>query len=76
VPVPQVARAEQELLQFVREEHAEVRDAIVETKALSDETEQKLQTALSIWRDRFKTNEQLAAEAEAEAAKEPVGASA
>jgi F-type H+/Na+-transporting ATPase subunit alpha len=76
VPVPQVARAEQELLQFIREEHAEVRDAIIETKALSDETEQKLQTALSIWRDRFKTDEQLAAEAEAEAAKEPVGASA
>jgi F-type H+-transporting ATPase subunit alpha len=78
VPVPQVARGEQELLQFIREEHAEVRDAIIESKALSDETEEKLQAALNIWRDRFKTDEQLADEAEKEGAgtPEPAGASA
>src|SRR5690606_3378663 len=76
VPGPQVARAEQELLQFIREEHAEVRDTISESKTLSDETEEKLQKALSIWRDRFKTDERLAAEAETEGAQtpEPAGA--
>ncbi|MBT5017649.1 MAG: F0F1 ATP synthase subunit alpha, partial [Planctomicrobium sp.] len=42
VPVEQVARAEKELLQFIREEKSEVRDGLIETKELSSELEDKL----------------------------------
>ncbi|MGD9854035.1 MAG: F0F1 ATP synthase subunit alpha [Planctomycetaceae bacterium] len=70
VPVPQVARAEKELLQFIREEKSEVHDAIVRTGELSEQTENQLKAALDEFALRFKTKEQLAAEAEhAEGAK-------
>jgi F-type H+-transporting ATPase subunit alpha len=73
VPVNQVDRAEKELLQFMRDEKSEVRDVIVETKQLSEETEEQLKAALDEFRRRFKTDEQLAAEAEE---KEPAAAMA
>jgi F-type H+-transporting ATPase subunit alpha len=70
VPVPQVARAEKELLQFMREEKSEVRNAIIETRQLSEETETNLRAALDEFRNRFKTDEQrAAAAAEREGAK-------
>ncbi len=55
VPVPEVARAEKELLQFMREEKSEVRDAIINTGELSEETENTLKAALSEYADRFKS---------------------
>jgi len=51
VPVAQVAEAEKEMLQFIREQHSEVREAIVTTGQLDDTTEQKLKSAL----EHFKT---------------------
>ncbi|MCA9110384.1 MAG: F0F1 ATP synthase subunit alpha, partial [Planctomycetaceae bacterium] len=53
VPVADVARAEKELLQFIREEKSEVRDAIINTKDLSEETESGLKAALTEFADRF-----------------------
>ncbi len=55
VPVPQVARAEKELLQFIREEKSEVRDAIINTGELSDETETALKAALDEFAGRFES---------------------
>jgi F-type H+-transporting ATPase subunit alpha len=54
VPVPQVARAEQELLRFIKEEKSEIRDAILNTKELSADTENKLKAALEEFKKRFK----------------------
>ena len=54
VPVPQVARAEKEMLQFIRDEHSEVRDAIVNSKDLTDDTIAKLTKALTEFKARFK----------------------
>ncbi|QDT53579.1 ATP synthase subunit alpha [Caulifigura coniformis] len=54
VPVPQVARAEKELLQFIREEKAEIRTAITNSKELSADTEEKLKAALEEFKKRFK----------------------
>jgi F-type H+-transporting ATPase subunit alpha len=53
VPVEQVARAEKELLQFIREEKSEVRDGLIETKELSSELEDKLKAALTEFQGRF-----------------------
>jgi hypothetical protein len=39
------------MLQFIREQHSEVREAIVTTGQLDDTTEQKLKSAL----EQFKT---------------------
>jgi len=50
VPAKQVAEVEQELLQFMREQKSEVRDRIIETGELSDETVELLIAAL----DEFK----------------------
>ncbi|MCA9077697.1 MAG: F0F1 ATP synthase subunit alpha [Planctomycetaceae bacterium] len=58
VPVPEVARAEKEMLQFIREEKSEVRDAIVNTGDLSDETIEALKAALTEFASRFKSEEQ------------------
>jgi len=66
IPRNQVARAEKELLQFIREEKSEIRNAILESKALSDETETKLKSALKEFQERFKSD----------AKKTPVGATA
>ncbi|HLJ10827.1 MAG TPA: F0F1 ATP synthase subunit alpha, partial [Planctomycetaceae bacterium] len=46
VPVNQVARAEKEMLAFMREQKSEVRNKIVESKELSDQSEQQLRLAL------------------------------
>ncbi len=53
VPVNHVAQAEKDLLAFIREEKAEIRDAIVNTGQLSDETEAQLKAALTEFRHRF-----------------------
>ncbi|WP_437186415.1 F0F1 ATP synthase subunit alpha [Planctomicrobium sp. SH668] len=50
----QVARAEKELLQFIRDEKSEVRKALVETQTLSDDVEANLKDALSEFVSRFK----------------------
>ena len=50
VPVPEVARAEKEMLQFIREEKSEIRDAIINTGDLSDETVEALEAALEEFR--------------------------
>ncbi len=47
VPVNRVAEAEKALLTFIREEKSEIRDAIVNTGQLSDETEERLKAARS-----------------------------
>jgi F-type H+/Na+-transporting ATPase subunit alpha len=49
-----VARAEQELLRFIREEKSEIRNAILSSKELSADTEEKLKAALEEFRRRFK----------------------
>jgi F-type H+-transporting ATPase subunit alpha len=51
VPVAEVAAAEQELLQFMREQKSEVRDRIINTKELAEDTEKMLKAAL----EEFKT---------------------
>ncbi|REJ71101.1 MAG: F0F1 ATP synthase subunit alpha [Planctomycetota bacterium] len=53
VPRPRVAEAEAELLQFIRDEKSEVRDAIVETGQLSEETEAQLKAALDEFKQRW-----------------------
>ncbi|MDX1968979.1 MAG: F0F1 ATP synthase subunit alpha, partial [Planctomycetaceae bacterium] len=46
VPVNRVQEAEKMLLQFVREEKSEVRDALIQTGTLDAETEKALVSAL------------------------------
>ena len=46
VDVKEVAEAEKEMLQFIREQKSEVRDRIIETKSLDEETEKMLRSAL------------------------------
>ncbi len=57
VPVPQVARAEQELQRFIREEKSEIRDTILSSKELSADTEAKLKAALDEFKRRFKLDD-------------------
>ena len=47
VPVKSVADIEVEMLQFIREQKSEVRDALIETGALSDELTDSLKAALA-----------------------------
>jgi F-type H+-transporting ATPase subunit alpha len=54
VPRPEVARAEQEMLQFIREEKGEIREALLKSKELSADTEARLKAALEEFRSRFK----------------------
>ncbi len=56
VPVDQVARAEKELLQFIREEKSEVRDGLIEGKELTDSLEEQLKAALVEFQGRFKAD--------------------
>lgn len=56
VPVNRVAEAEKELLRFMREEKSEVRNAIIESKNISDDTEKGLRSALEEFRRRFAEN--------------------
>ena len=53
VPVNQVAKAEAELHQFLREEKSEVRNALLEKKELTPEIEEGLKAALAEFRDRW-----------------------
>jgi F-type H+-transporting ATPase subunit alpha len=69
VPVPQVARAEQELLRFIREEKSEIRDTILKSKELSAQTEELLKAALEEFKRRFKVEGTAAAPVAAAAAK-------
>jgi len=54
VPRNDVARAEQELLLFIREEKSEIRDALLQTKELTTDTENLLKAALEEFKTRFK----------------------
>jgi F-type H+/Na+-transporting ATPase subunit alpha len=47
IPTTRVAEVERELLQYVRDEKSEVRNRLLETKALDDETERMLREALT-----------------------------
>ncbi|MCY2962956.1 MAG: F0F1 ATP synthase subunit alpha [Planctomycetota bacterium] len=53
VPVNKVLDAEKDLIRFLREEKSEVRKAIVDTKAISDDTEKILRAALEEWKKRY-----------------------
>ena len=61
VPVNGVAAAEKELQQFMREEKSEVRNAIIETGALGEETEAALIAALDEFRKRLASRKAVAA---------------
>ena len=53
IAVNDVAEAEQVLLQFMREEKSEVRNAIIDSKELSAETEEALKDALEEFKNRW-----------------------
>jgi F-type H+-transporting ATPase subunit alpha len=53
VPVNQVARAEKELLAFMREQKSEVRDKLIEAKDLPDALEKQLRAALEEFKKQF-----------------------
>lgn len=50
VPVPRVQEAESNMLEFMREQKSEVRDALINTGVLDDKTEAALKAALEEWR--------------------------
>ncbi|MEI8380887.1 MAG: F0F1 ATP synthase subunit alpha [Planctomycetota bacterium] len=50
VPVPRVQEAETNMLEFIREQKSEVRDALINTGVLDDKTEAALKAALEEWR--------------------------
>ena len=52
IPVNKVAEAEKTLLTFMREEKSEVRDAILNSKELTSQTEDALKAALEAFRTR------------------------
>jgi F-type H+-transporting ATPase subunit alpha len=53
VPVNKVADAEQAMLEYIRQEKAEIRNEIIETQALSDELIENLKAALKEFQDRY-----------------------
>lgn len=53
VPVPKVQDAEVNLLQFMRETKSNVRDALIKTGVLDDQTETALKAALEEWRNEW-----------------------
>jgi F-type H+-transporting ATPase subunit alpha len=53
VPVHDVAAAEQELLLFMREQKSEVRNKIIESRELAEQTEQLLRTALQEFKTQY-----------------------
>ncbi|MBW3542184.1 MAG: F0F1 ATP synthase subunit alpha [Planctomycetes bacterium] len=57
VPVRQVAATERELHQFMRDEKSEVRNRLIETKTLDEETERMLRAALDEFRNRLQMRE-------------------
>ena len=65
VAVNEVAAAEKELLQFIREEKSEIRDGLIEGGALTDEIESQLKDALSEFQARWAAKSNETAEATA-----------
>lgn len=59
VPVNKVFEVEQELLTFMREEKSEVRNKIIETREISDDTEKLLRAALDDFRNRYKAKHKV-----------------
>lgn len=57
VPVPRVQEAEGKMLQFMREEKSEVRDALIKGGVLDDATESMLKAALEEWRTRWQATD-------------------
>jgi F-type H+-transporting ATPase subunit alpha len=53
VPVPKVAETEKELHEFIRSEHADMRDKLVKEAALTDEIEGMLKKALEAFVTRL-----------------------
>jgi F-type H+-transporting ATPase subunit alpha len=61
VRIDKVAATEKELLQFMRDEKSEVRNKIIETGKLDDDTEAALKTALDEFRHRLEAAQKTAA---------------
>jgi F-type H+-transporting ATPase subunit alpha len=55
VPVNQVQETEKELHEFIRTEHADMRDRLIAEEALTDEIEEQLKAALSAFVTRLKS---------------------
>src|SRR5690606_30863050 len=53
VPRSEVARAEKEMLQFIRDEKIEIRKTLLDGLALTDELETMLKAALNEFQQRF-----------------------
>ena len=53
VPVPKVADAEKDMLDFMKQEKSEVRDKLLDENALTDEINEMLASALKEWSERF-----------------------
>ncbi|MFK7821379.1 MAG: F0F1 ATP synthase subunit alpha [Planctomycetaceae bacterium] len=53
VPVPDVAEAEKDMLDFIKQEKSEVRDRLLDENALSDEINEMLAAALKEWSERY-----------------------
>ena len=65
VPVERVAEVEKQLLAFMREEKAEVRDKLIETNELTDEVNEMLTAALEEFKERVEQDLEEAAAATA-----------
>ena len=57
VPVSRVQEAEQNMIQFMRDEKSEVRNALIKGGVLDDATEGMLKKALEEWRERWQATE-------------------
>jgi F-type H+-transporting ATPase subunit alpha len=55
VPVVDVQETEKELLEFIQTEHADMRDKLIESGALTDEVEAALKSALDAFRTRLES---------------------
>jgi F-type H+-transporting ATPase subunit alpha len=60
VAVTDVAEAELDMLRFMQDQNPEIRQAIVDSGALSDETEAKLKGALESWKAQWKQSRKSA----------------
>ncbi len=59
VPVPQVRRAEEELLKFIREKHPDVRNELIETADLSEQLEARLHEAIKEFKRQFRVDDSV-----------------
>ncbi len=57
VPLPAIAKFEEEYLAFIEKEFPDIYHAIAGEKAISDETEKKLQDAMKKFKEQFKVEE-------------------